>query len=313
MILVGCHGPWALLRSVYRCGGTTLSAVLSRSGCKLHHMYADVRTSDIRPRHAIYRTPPSAYPYFAAGKASPPMNNSVANLWSVYVNPACAAAQKPGEAYRCATVHVLYPHIKTRLYIMENMYDTNQIEAQLKCPRTECGRPGTAEGMKFVAYFGNAMRKSIQSQLLPKDGLFLASCASHTVNLAVKGANAKVTAINGTRSGTVLGDWFHGRVSKSKTFVLADTCDASHGNLPCNPTCPGHSPSPPSPPGPSPPSPSPPGPPGDKCEAALDFWCSALLFPTPNKCGACCRDHRKSLTAAGCTESEVKTLCLERK
>jgi hypothetical protein len=90
-------------------------------------------------------TPPSAYPYFAAGKVSPPENKSVSDLWSSYINPACAAAQKPGEEFHCGTVHVLYPHIKTPMYIMENMYDTNQINTQLQCPKSDCGRPGTEE------------------------------------------------------------------------------------------------------------------------------------------------------------------------
>ena len=263
-------------------------------------------------------TPPSAYPYFAAGKASPPLNNSVQTLWSAYVNPACAAAQKPGEEFHCGTVHVLYPHIKTPMYIMENMYDTNQIGAQLKCPKSSCGRPGTEEGRKFIAYFGNAMRKSILTQLQPKDGVFLPSCLDHTHNLGVHDANNRqgVSAINGTNSGTVLGDWFYGRASKNKTFVLADTCDAANNGLPCNPTCPNLlPPGPPGPPGPPPPpSPGPPPPPGPdgKCGAALDFWCPAGLFPTPGKCGTCAKGHTKALHAAGCTVPEVRALCDER-
>lgn len=154
---------------------------------------------------------------------------------------------------------------------------------------------------KPLRYFGRGMRNSTTA-LKEGDGMFLSSCLDHTAGLHVGGA----TSINGTLSGKALGDWFYGR---GGDIILRDTCDASSGDLPCNPTCDGLTP------GPSPgPSPSPsPSPPSSQCGVELIKDCPKWKYPTLQKCAQCAKINEAGLSKAGCTEAAVKALCMARK
>ena len=169
--------------------------------------------------------PPSNYPDFSAGRATDRSNSTVQtqDLWLPLVPTKCAAAQRPGEESHCSTVHVAYPYIATPLYVMENMYDKDQIEQQGQMPNSATT---TESGKAYLRYMGLGMRNS--THVLKKgDGIFLPSCFLHGGGLGVGGS----TTIGGHQSGKVLGDWFHDR-DVQDVLVLRDSCDAANDGLP---------------------------------------------------------------------------------
>ena len=85
---------------------------------------------------------------------------------------------------------------------------------------------------QYLKYYGRAQTLSASQVVFntaKPDGLFLASCYSHTGNYMAKSA-ANMT-INGTRMIEVVGDWFFGR--NMMPHHVIDNC----GALPCNPAC----------------------------------------------------------------------------
>ena len=243
--------------------------------------------------------PPSLYSDFSAGRTTNHATQStlISGLWKPLAPAGCVAAQAQGEEYKCSTVHVAYHYVKTPMFVMENMYDTNQISAQGLMPRAA---GSTAQGHKYIQYFGRGMRNSTAS-LKDGDGIFLSSCYEHTQGLGVGGS----TKIGGKNSGELLGDWFWERSSQGYAAAITrDTCDDANGDLPCNPTC-GHAP------GPSP-GPSPGPAPAGSCEVALEKYCPMASYPSPWKCGKCSRAHTQQLQAAQCTVAEVTADCKAR-
>jgi hypothetical protein len=51
-------------------------------------------------------------------------------LWDSFLHPACVAALGPQQAFECFSLDVLYPFIKTPLFVTEDNFDTNQIFVQ---------------------------------------------------------------------------------------------------------------------------------------------------------------------------------------
>ena len=81
----------------------------------------------------------------------------------------------------------------------------------------------------YLRYFGRAMTLSV-GQVKNGDGVFLASCLTHTGNFAYP-ASLKNT-IAGTTFVGPIGDWFFGR--NKVNHRLQDIC----GELPCGAGCP---------------------------------------------------------------------------
>jgi hypothetical protein len=66
-------------------------------------------------------------------------SGSSSKLQDRYVNPACLAAH-PNATY-CESVHNMYPHIATPLFVVENQYDTAQIYANYgRAPKHPTGK-----------------------------------------------------------------------------------------------------------------------------------------------------------------------------
>jgi len=220
--------------------------------------------------------PPSDWAHWQTGQAGGIFaDDSISNLYQSYHHPDCAKAHAAKDAFKCASASALYPYIKAPIYVIENQYDTNQLNAQLGLPRGST----TPQSQEYIAYFGRAMRNSTQ-QIPGKtgDGLFLASCLDHGVG--------RSTLIKGFDWFTGLGDWFYGR--QGVPTILVDDCKMADPGLPCNPTC--HS------------TPS-----GDGCAKAVQDLCSTAIVAL---CESCARNHQSELREAGCTSvSEVKSIC----
>ena len=101
---------------------------------------------------------PSLFPDFVKGVASDRTNASagIDALWKsilpdacVSTHPATPAQDVCESAVGCGTAHVAYHYVKTPLFIMENMYDTNQISAQ---SGLKPYKYNTKEGQEFIKY-----------------------------------------------------------------------------------------------------------------------------------------------------------------
>jgi hypothetical protein len=107
--------------------------------------------------------PPSDWDHFSknqsGGKLNATLDAQVARLWEPMVHPACVAGQlKKGlDPLGCGSVHVMYEYIKSPLFVLENMYDTNQLFAQEGVPQNG---PYDATWLGYISMYGAAMRES---------------------------------------------------------------------------------------------------------------------------------------------------------
>lgn len=170
------------------------------------------------------------YTAFTAGDVGPPFAGTtpaLSGLWQSLVSPACAQAF---NASYCGSVGSNYPFIKTPLFVVENMADSNQIFVQQGCPLAH-----TPAVEAYVQYTVREMRASVGqvnasgSTKTPPDGAFVPNCVAHTGNTGV----GSTTTINGVSLSAALGAWFFDRANGVPTVVV-DGCTA----FDCNPTCP---------------------------------------------------------------------------
>ena len=80
-------------------------------------------------------------------------------LYEVFLHPNCA--DNEFFPFHCGSVTVMYPHIKSPLFVLQNMYDNNQINSQLLMPACY-GASCSEQQLQFVRYFGRAQRNSTQ-------------------------------------------------------------------------------------------------------------------------------------------------------
>ena len=144
----------------------------------------------------------------------------------------------------------MYPYIRSSVFVSQNIFDSNQLVAQLGLTGTH-----SKNEQAYMKYFGAAMYNSldlvcvvtltravkaglsvspsfeqvIQKALTSGGGIFASSCFAHTDNIGFDGR----TVVNGTSDGKAIGDWFFKRTSRP-LFVDAP-CSSG---LPCNPSCP---------------------------------------------------------------------------
>lgn len=244
--------------------------------------------------------PPSDFPHFYAGThgnaqtvpGAPQAGLARLKVTADDLNADCVAAQKPEEWWACVSAHKLYPHLKAPIYIIENMYDTNQIySSDGKVPKAPANDSEAAAVQRYVGMYGGAMRNST-AQLLHdngkrvRDGLFLPSCFDHPVDFPVTITPAGA----GPQSWQLLlGDWFFERNDFQQFHRLVESCPT---DMPCNPlpTCRFD----------PPPDPAP-------CKAELTK--DGCLPNSKADCEKCAQAHGKDLEKAGCTTPMVKSLC----
>eukprot|EP00038_Savillea_parva_P030536 m.78377 g.78377 ORF g.78377 m.78377 type:complete len:475 (+) comp9215_c0_seq2:46-1470(+) len=202
-------------------------------------------------------------------------------LYRTYIHPNC---DEP-IPFHCGSVNVMYNHIRAPLFVLQNMYDTNQINSQLFMPG--CSGDACTEKQKdFVRYYGHSIRKSTHQILTnerKKDGLFLPSCYAHCEGINIEGT----TDINGYKPTELVGDWFFNRNGRNP-YRVVDDCPE---DLPCNAHCKTM-------------VPEPVPPPETQCATELDTLCSRKTG-----CFACAMLNLRQLLDALCTISEISNLC----
>ena len=180
--------------------------------------------------------PPDDYPHWVANQnGGATHNDSINELWDVYLDSECVGALGPNKSWHCLSVHNIYPFLKGPIFIMENNYDTNQIQEEGQMPHNEV----TNDTIGYVEYFGLDMRNSIYTRIVDvnnvTNGVYLASCFDHGTGLGIGLEPGQASSVNGYNSSELVGDWFWER-NKLPHFVY-DTCNDNGNLLPCNPTC----------------------------------------------------------------------------
>lgn len=132
-----------------------------------------------------------------------------------------------GQAKECWSVSAVLPYIRSRLFIVQNRFDQNQIMAEGACPLHICtaeSDPASRPGL-FVRYFGDQMRFTLAKAVehRPDFGLYVPSFLAHDGNLMRYTSGAKPTfEIDGVQ----IKDAFNGWLLHNQTVHLfAPTCN----------------------------------------------------------------------------------------
>lgn len=251
--------------------------------------------------HKIAFSPPSTYASFVTGRVGGWDNATIAasaaarqkrfNSQVGYLQ-ACAKAH-PTDSFVCDTIDTLFSYIQTPLFVVENQFDSYAVTNLEGMPPAKGGIFDDAQ-KAYLRYYGSATKLSlaqISANARENNGLFLASCISHTGDF---GAQTNTT-VDGTTFVPLVGDWFFGR-NKLSHFVQ-DKC----GDLPCNPTCNNKR-----------------GGGGGggsnytQCADALVSACAkpgTKTLPPKPLCEACFVLHKQALQKAGCNPHKAQTIC----
>ena len=146
--------------------------------------------------HKTSWRPPTNYSSFVAGRVGWLDNVTVKQfvtqrnaLWAEALNPRCEAAH-PADDFVCFTIDTLYTYVQAPLFVVNNMYDSNQIHTQMGMPAPDPEQPLSGTTTAYFKYYGGTQRLSVQQVVANAqkkgDGLFLASCYDHTGNLRAK-------------------------------------------------------------------------------------------------------------------------------
>ena len=104
-------------------------------------------------------------------------------------NQACVKARRAtGDDWRCIFAQYAAPHIKSELFVMQNLYDSWQVNNILRIGCSGYNRPMTscnATQMAALEAYGADMRRSLAPLVAdPRVGLFAPSCIAHCQTVA---------------------------------------------------------------------------------------------------------------------------------
>ena len=194
-------------------------------GAPIAGLFFSVNASD-SPEWA----PPSDWPHWSKNEsAGPGRTAELSQLWQGLLHKECAAAQPAGAEFRCGSAGVLYPYLRSPMFILENQFDSYQLFTSMQLPQKKSALEG-----EYVDYFGKAMRSTLgQVALKPSDGVFGASCLDHCSGLFYVGTPSTTIADASGRklnSAQALAEWWDGE----RRFLLEPR---SARGLPSNPSC----------------------------------------------------------------------------
>lgn len=101
---------------------------------------------------------PSKFPDFQKGRTNCTLIESnyrgLVDLTLASRQPGCVAALGAADAWKCFTMHTSAQYIKTPLLVVENRFDSIQINGDGELPASQ---RGTAAGKAYLAYYSRAM------------------------------------------------------------------------------------------------------------------------------------------------------------
>ena len=181
------------------------------------------------------------YPEYILGITIPfnPLASDYITSWyGSALDESCVNATPERQQHRCWDASYLYNFVDTRLFVIQNRFDTCQIEEVLLCPYGQIQNNSTES---FVQLFGDTTAKGLASTVQGTrgkqkgDGLFSPSCLSHTTDFCIQGG----PAVNGKQIKEMLPKWFlEDDPIAASAFQEVDSCnDSEETHSPCNNHC----------------------------------------------------------------------------
>eukprot|EP01062_Namystynia_karyoxenos_P028361 TRINITY_DN2149_c0_g2_i1.p1 TRINITY_DN2149_c0_g2~~TRINITY_DN2149_c0_g2_i1.p1 ORF type:complete len:458 (+),score=155.72 TRINITY_DN2149_c0_g2_i1:90-1376(+) len=199
-----------------------------------------------RPEGGWFGLPIANYEDWKAGRDSPDMHNANDTWWLWEIDaytlndPAVDACMRathngsdlpycnqlhspfPGKTQGracCNSVPYMYPHIKTPMFISQNLMDSYQVATQGHAPLTATG---------YIKYLHDVIASSITEEVLngPKkatDGLFATACLQHC---PIPWSGAGAPMIGELNNMLAFGDWYFNRTTTG--MWLDNQTDPAH-------------------------------------------------------------------------------------
>lgn len=262
-----------------------IGALLHADFFARHWSRASVKVS---PAAGFFYAGVSSLPDWQASHQTPPHNLGFLASWDPYIDEGCAAATG-GNMTACTDAHLALPHIKTALFLRENLFDT----AKLANCGLDTRGPLTAMQNAYLRRWGLWMRQQLAvcgsaggdrrlglgSSALSSCGFFSPSCLDHADNLDW----AMAPPVRGVSMHSALRAWlFEAPDLLRPPPRLVDDC----GDLPCTQPAGGrcsHLPHPLT----------------ARCQSELRTLCPNLQAKGP-LCDTCVRRHASVLREHGC-------------
>ena len=211
-------------------------------------------------------------------RTTPAANLGFIDAWKPYIDEGCAAATG-GDVAACTDAHFALPHLRTPLFLRENLYDT----AKLANCGLDARGPLSTEQERYLRAWGGWMRSQLLALTAAASGphasahgFFAPSCLDHGENLDWSTA----PPVGGVALRDAMSTWFFGRGAPPR---LVDDCGELPCTLPAGGRC-DHVLTDPL---------------GACCQAELRALCPGLEGGGA-ECDACVRAHSRALIGHGC-------------
>jgi len=171
-------------------------------------------------------------------------------------NQACVAHYLPkGQEWKCIFAQYVLPFVRSRLFIMQTLYDSWQMHNILELPCASYGADLSkcdAQAMAQVQAYGGSMRELLAPALQdPTSGVYAPSCIAHCQSVMNEhdealwywpgrwAINASTTLLQADDQllypRETFGDWFFGRAPSPEANAVMQRCDWGSE---CNTLCP---------------------------------------------------------------------------
>jgi hypothetical protein len=141
------------------------------------------------------------------------------------VNQNCIAANSDTTQWQCMAAQYTYPHISSKIFALNSMYDTWQLQniLQIKCIPPKCTPQEMEHLEKFFEEFKSAAQPIMSSST---NGAFLDSCFKHCQSLSDASWNG--IKVGGQTAAETFGNWYYQRTAgKGKEIDCAYPCNTS--------------------------------------------------------------------------------------
>lgn len=142
------------------------------------------------------------------------------SLWGGVVNQWCARAN-PGLEYFCYISPYAYPHIRSRIFIQTEQYDTYQVSSNC------CSPPFQGDEVEYVRTLRLAFATSL-TEIREPSSVFSGACYHHCLT---EDASFNTIAIKGYTMQQVLTSWYY-QDSTAPTHAIA-TCPSFNCSVGC--------------------------------------------------------------------------------
>lgn len=176
----------------------------------------------VSPEAGLFYPPVASVRDHGARRPTPPAATGMHAEWAPFTPRECAAANN-GSAALCSNAHVLLRHLRTPLFIRENLFDVAKLA---NCGLARSAAMREPASLDYLRTWGQQTRASLDRlRADPRHGFFAPSCLAHASNLRFGSA----PRVGGTRLVDAMRAWFF-NADGGPLQYSADSCP---DGLPC--------------------------------------------------------------------------------